>query len=497
MLTKADFQQKIADSVALYPAVATLYQAGDPRILQNLDAMAAMLSMFSGQIETAMAEPFEQVRDSTVLANAAMRGVIRKATPGRVRVSAKNNNATAFTIETGRVILDSVGRPYIIESTVTLAPGATGTFDAVQVKHTAINHTVAGSVPFYAIEIPTVTDDTYLSGIALSDYLGDYEYRERYVNTWPGDRVFHVEIDDRQVVYVRLGQTDIVGVQPIDGSVLTLTVSHTAGEISIAANSPFSFEYLLIPQESYVDLTLSSLLTKGQNPPDMASLRDLVKYPSVYDHNAVYLGEFDFVVRRAYPTVKFLSVWNEAIEETARGASADNINVLFIAVLSQDGTETVLTEPNPAAPVSPTEILLANYTATQTGIKNTVFAADNGYKVRFITPVRSKIAVTIAATVSTSYVASDVQAKIIEAILAVYGEEASASKRGSSQPLYRSIYALLKEKVPALSDGNADIKITVADPVGNLRPELWRYVATDSLTVTVTMVNITLPSWGR
>ncbi len=55
MLTKKDFQQAIVDSVANYPAVAPLYQVGDPRILQSLDAMATMLAMFSAQIETAMA----------------------------------------------------------------------------------------------------------------------------------------------------------------------------------------------------------------------------------------------------------------------------------------------------------------------------------------------------------------------------------------------------------------------------------------------------------
>ena len=40
MLIKKDFQQAIVDFVAAYPAVAPLYQAGDPRILQSLDAMA-------------------------------------------------------------------------------------------------------------------------------------------------------------------------------------------------------------------------------------------------------------------------------------------------------------------------------------------------------------------------------------------------------------------------------------------------------------------------
>lgn len=333
MLTKKDFQRAIVDSVTNYPAVAPLYQSGDPRILQSLDAMATMLAMFSSQIETAMAEPFEKVRDATVLADAAMRGVIRKASPGRVRITVKNGNSTAFTVDTGRTVIDSAGLSYIIETSAVIAANSTGTFDAVQVKRESINHAVSGSVPFYAIEVPAPTDDTYLSGISVSDSSGEYEYRERYVNTWPDERVFHVEVDDRQRIYVRFGQDDIVGVQPVDGQVVTLTISRSAGEISPASGSPFSFEYLQSPAESYVELSLNSLLEKGINPPDMTTLRDLVKYPSVYNHNAVFLGEFDFVVRRAYSNTQFLSIWRPSKRWRARLMLVTSIRYLSPACL--------------------------------------------------------------------------------------------------------------------------------------------------------------------
>lgn len=494
MLTKSDFQQAIADSIASYPAVAPLYEAGDPRILQNLDAMATMLAMLSSQIEVASAEPFEKARDATVLADAAMRGIIRKATPSRVRISVANNSLSSFAIESGRTVLDSSGRPYLIETSSTIPAGSAGFIDAVQVTRETLTHTVANSVPFYAIEVPAPTDGSYLSGIAVTDSDGEYEYRERYVNSFPDERIFHVETDDRQSIYVRFGQANAVGTQPLDGQVITLIMSRTSGDITSVFNSPFSFEYTHSPHESLIDLKMSTLIAKGRNPPDMATLRDLIKYPSVYDHNAVYLGEFDFVVRRAYPDVQFLSVWNESIEENVRGASVDNINTLFVAVLSDDSGETILTEPDPGSPVMPAIIPEENYTDTQIGIKRTIKAADDSYRVRFITPVRSEIAVTVTATVSTSYVSSDVQSKIIEVLLAEYGETASA--RGSSKPLYRRIYELLKNKVPALSDGNADIKLTVAEPVGEFRPELWRYMSPESLSVTVTPTNVILPSWG-
>jgi hypothetical protein len=63
---------------------------------------------------------------------------------------------------------------------------------------------------------------------------------------------------------------------------------------------------------------MDALLIAGQNPMPMSVLRDLARYPSVYDNNAVFLGEFDFLVRRNFPTLQFLSVWNESAEEQAR-----------------------------------------------------------------------------------------------------------------------------------------------------------------------------------
>lgn len=498
MLTKPDFQRAISDSIGNYPAVEPLFRSGDPRIIQNLDAMATMLAMFSAQIETAMAEPFEKSRDATVLADAAMRGVVRKANPGRVSITVTNDNNVPFTVDSGRTITDSNGFPYIVETQAVIPANGSGTFDATQVKKEFVTHTVTGSAPFYPIEIPESEDDTYLSGISVSDSLGDFSYRERYVNTWPGERVFHVEADDRQRVYVRFGQKDIVGVQPINGSVIVLTVSRTFGELSLNADAPFAFEYALSPFDSNVELKLNQVLDKGQNPPNITTLRDLVKYPSVYNHNAVFLGEFDFVVRRAYSNMRFLSVWNEAIEEVARGASVDNINTIFVACLSQNGNETVLTEPDPETPVSPAFIAEVNLTATQKGIRSVILSADNSYRVKFVTPVRSEIEMTVEATISAAYVAGDVQSKIIEAILTEYGESNSGggAKRGGNKPLYKQVYALLKQKIPALSDANADIKVTIADPVGNHRPELWRYVSSNSLTVTVTTGNVLPPAWS-
>ena len=497
MLTKADFQRAIRDSISSYPAIAPLYQSGDPRVLQHLDAMATMLAMFSAQLETAMSEPFEKTRDATVLADAAMRGIVRKATPARVRIRAANKGSDVFAVESGRTVLDSSGLAYRIETPASVPAGGEATFEAVQLRSLVVRHTVSGSVPFYAIEIPPSEDDAYLCGVAVSDGDGELSYRDRYVNTFPDDRVFHIEADDRQRVYVRFGFDGVVGVQPRDGAAITLTVFYTAGDISPAFGSPFSFEYLGSPLEAAIELKMDAMLLPGQNPPPMSVLRDLARYPSVYDGNAVFLGEFDFLVRRNFPTLRFLSVWNESAEERARGPSFDNINTLFVACLSSSGEESILTEEDPAAPVPPAVIADESLTDTQREIKAAILAADDSYKVRFFTPVHSKIAMTISARVATSYVASDVRQKIVEAIISEFGETAAASRRGRNRPLYQRVYALLREKVAALSGGESDLTVNILEPEAlAARPEMWRYVATESLSVTVETVNIVTPSWG-
>lgn len=497
MLTKADFQQAIRDSIDAYPAVAPLYQAGDPRITQHLDAMATMLAMFSAQIETAQAEPFEKVRDATVLADAAMRGIVRKGVASRAQIRLKNEGTATVTIASGRAVIDSSGRPYIVDTAATVAAGAEGTFVATQARRVRVTHTVSEGMPFYAIPVPSSDSGEYLCSIAVSDASGEYQYRDRYVNIGVGDRVYHVEADDRQQVYVRFGFGGIVGVQPVAGDVLFIDCMFSYGDVSPSFGSPFSLDYLANPNEAALKFSMDAQVEPGQAPIPMAVLRDLARYPSVYDNNAVFLGEFDYLVRRNFPALQFLSVWNETSEERARGADFDNINALFVACLSASGVEQMLDEPDALVPVPPVELEESDLTATQKAIRDTIKGADDSYRIRFFTPVRSKVKMTINARISTSYVVADVIAQIRESLLGAFGKESASSRRGMNRPLYRRVYALLRQKVPALSVGESDLTVTIDEPTGlAARPEMWRYLADDSLTVNISTVNAVTPSWG-
>lgn len=502
MLTKDDFQRSISETVSRYPALSPLHQVKDPRMLQSLEAIATMLSMVSAQVDVGLNEPFLKSRDATVLADAAMRGIIPKATPARATVKVVNTGTADYTLDTARGIVDSSGRLWFTQTAPTIRPGETGFVDCIQKRTVSITHTVNSFEPFYSIEIPPAVDESQLAGFSLRDADGEWSHRERYTNTWPGERVYHVEADDRKRVFIRFGVDSVVGVQPHVGHEFTLDIAYTFGDfvgsaagVPPPADSPFAFEYIQSPAENALTLTMHALLEPGSSPMDIVTLRDLARYPSVYEHNAVFLGEFDFLVRRHFPTLRFLSVWNEQREELARGANIDHINTLFVACLSQDGTEPTLTQPDPQTPLMPSVIAPAALTGTQQAIRDKILEADDSYKIKFYTPVRSKITCTIRARVSSVYIASAVRDKVTRLVLDEYGEEASASKRGDNRPLYRRIYALIREKIFELNDANADLVVEIAEPASP-RPELWRYIAPDSLSVTVATENTAIDAWG-
>lgn len=495
MLTKADFMRAIKADIHKYPALAPLYHAGDPRILQHIEAIATMLAMYSTQMDMAMAEPFEKSRDATILADAAMRGIVRRAKAARVQIQAENHGEAPYVIESGRTIVDAAGLNWQIETSCTIEGKSTGVFEAVQMRFVEHTHTVNHSEPFYSVQIPPSDGDDFLCALSVRDALGEFFHAQQYNNIAAGERVFHVESDDRQGVFVRFGFDGVVGTQPKDGEQIYIQIAYSAGEVTPEFGSPFAFEYLRHPNESQIELKMHKLLLSGENPPSMALLRYFARYPSVYDSNAVFLGEFDFLVRRNFPSLRFLSVWNEAAEERARGANIENINTLFVACVSKDGDELVLDEQDRLNPVAPR--LLENLSRTQREIRDCILAADNSYKVKFYTPVRAKIDIEIQATVATSYIVSDVQDKIREAILEQFGEHSQAARHGQNRPLYKQIYQLLREKIEALQSGTSDLTVHIRDADTQIvRREMWRFVAEDSLMVRVKTANIAMPSWG-
>jgi hypothetical protein len=495
MLTKADFQRAIADSIGQYPELTSRYHARDPIILQHLEAIATMLAMLAQGLDVAQSEVFLKARDATVLADAAMRGIVPKAKPARVTLIATNKSATAAPLDAGRQLRDARGRPWVITAGATVPAGGNASIQAEQRTRDTITHSVARDEPFYAIQIPSArSDGQRLSALEVRDSANtEWAYAQHYTNIPSGAKAYHVEVDERQRAYVRFGLADSVGVQPAIGDQFTLTLDYSFGNVSAELGSGFSLASVHAPQDAFVTLAMVAVIEQGQDPVSVDTLRMLARYPSVYNPNAVYLGEFDFLIRRHFHSLRFLSVWNERIEERQRGMSVNNINTLFVACLGDEGAEPTLTRSETLT--EGVEIAPASWTPLQHEIAETIQRADNSYRVRFFTPLREPRHWRIEALVGTAYVPSAIAQRIRERILARYGE--AARTRGGEAVAVQDIYADLRAHIPEIAEPGADVTVWLPEPdASDPPPETWRYVTDATLSVGVSAVSVTPPSWG-
>lgn len=478
MFLKADFDDALAAAIASRPAAATAYRAGDPRVLAMLGAMSTMLAMLSQQIDLAEAEPFLKARDGTVLADAALKGVLPLARPARVSITVANPGVAPVAIAAGRGVVDGKGRRYVVEAAATIAAAGSGTITAAQAATRTVAHTVAGAGPFYAIQVPESPDALHFAGIEVEDAVGAFTYTPEFCNVEPGARVFHAETDEYRRLWVRFGADDaggnVVGHQPVNGDAITIRVTECEGKVELAAGAKFGLEYVGSPAEGLLTLTLASVVADGANPPDMDVLRMISRYPALHDANAVFLSNFDFLLRRHLTGVQFLSVWNEQIEEAARGAAVGNINKLFVAFVITGQTTG----------------------ASQAQIQQIIARADDSYKVTFVAAAPIAVPITVAAQVSVVHDAGDVEAQIRAALLAEYGAGTPAASRGLSNTFrMQRVHQVLREQVVALQDQVSDFSVTIGVTPAPL-PEDNRYLTSGSITVTVTRVQTATGLWN-
>lgn len=464
MKTKKAFQEAMAAEISNYPMAATLYKARDPSLLASLQAMATMLAMASAEQDVAAAEPFTKARDVTVLADAAAKGVLPFGLSARMSLAVTNNNATPFLIATGRTLMDTQGRLYVVEAGITLPAGGSDSVTVIQRSERSFEHSVTLTQPFYQIEVTAADEGKSITEVRLFDADDlEFEYRAEYVNITDGQQCFNLQSDENRRLLVEFGAEGLAGYQPEAGETFTVKVYDCEGEVSLSSGSQFVFEYTgNSATESQVSMVLDQILEAGRGVLDMGTLREISRYPSIYDISAVYLGNFDFLVRRNLAPFRFLSIWNEQTEEEARGADVDNINTLFVSALKDDVDDSDLFSQ----------------------IKTLILNADDSYRVRQVAVIETEIPVTIMAKVHAVYDFQQVEDQIREQVLGSYGRDSDFSKSGQNRVLYRKIYSLLTANIPALQGELADLEVSVTD-TDTIMPEHFRYVSDSSLTVTV------------
>lgn len=480
MYLKADFLEAIKDEAGSYPAAKAALAAKDPRFEAQINAMATMLAMVSAQVDIAATEWVTKARDGTVLADAALRGVLPLGKPARLTLRAENTGAIACVLATGRGLTDPKGRPYVIEGGATApaadieGPGAT-TISVRQVSTRTVTHSVNVSAPFAEVLVPASADDAYLVGLSVADASETYTYKPDFFNVTPGTKVFTVETDEYRRVWVRFGATDVTGQQPQVGDVLTITVTECQGEIAdLDGQAPFALDYLASSAEQGLSCSLVSVEDTGAAAPSIAQLRVMAQYQGLHDSNPVYRNQWDYHLRsKLGGNLMFLSVWNEQVEEGVRGASLSSMNKLFVCAVVQGQTQE----------------------ATRAAVEAIVARADDSYRVGHVEVRECEIPVSVVASVPTVYDPADVEAQIRTLLLTRYGRGTAAASRGLSRSWRnRDAHDLLAANIQALQDTVSDFSITVGN-YGTVLPEDWAYVSNASISVTLARVSDSQGMW--
>lgn len=480
---RSDFEQAIRAAVSTRPAAATAFRAGDPRLLAQIDAYAAMMAMLSAQVDVAEVEPFLKARDGTVLADAALKGVLPLARPAKVAVAVSNPGLAPVSIAAGRGVTDGKGRRYVVEAGATvpaattvassLVPGE-ATITCVQSTVRTVTHTVSNSQPFYSLLVPESPDGLLLAGLDVSDAAGGYTYTPDFANIAAGQRIYHCETDEYRRLWVRFGAAGVYGYQPPNGTVITVRVTECEGQIELQAGAGFALEYVGNTAEGLLTMALDEVLATGAAPASIEVLRMLARYSALHDNNAVFLSDFNFLLRKHLAGVEFLSVWNEQIEESVRGPNVQNINKLFVAY----------SIPSQATATSEEQI------------RRIVARADDSYRVTFIARNDIPVPITINATVAAVHDAGDVEAQIRAVVLAEYGRGSVAASQGLQKTFrVQRLQDSLRRGVPALQDTISDFSVAVGvtpDPL----PEDFRYIEDGSLTVDITRLESASGLWS-
>lgn len=473
-ILKPDFLLALESAIASRPAAADAYRAGDPRLLAMTDAVATMFAMLSQQIDAAEAEAFLKARTGTILADAALKGVLPLAKPAKVTIAVANPGTASVTLAAGRAVLDAKGRRYTVDGSATVPAGGSANVTATQATTRTVTRTIEASMPFMELEVPPSEDGGFLAGIDVAEGGAAFTYSPDFTNVEPGQRVFHVETDERRRVFLRFGAEGISGYQPAAGEVLTITVRECSGAVDVEADDLFVLEYVLSPDDALLTLTLSALDVTGSGPPDTETLRVLSRYQALHDSNAVFLADFDFLLRRQLAGVRFLSVWNEQVEEAVRGANVGNMNRLFVAY----------------------DIVGQSPAASEAQIRSIVARADDSYVVTFV-PVRLlQVPVTVTAQVAAVHDPADVEAQIRQVLLAQYGQTSAAASRGMSKTFrMQALNAALKAGVAALQDQVSDFTVTVGATPPAL-PEDFRYFSSAAMSVVVERIADSVGLWS-
>lgn len=482
MLTRNELEVRLAAILDDYPEIAELYQAGDPATVVRIRAMADYISLLTQEIDIATIEPSIKSRDRSILADAVNKGILPIATPARHTLQVKNNGTITVTLSQGRVIADGQGREWRLLSSAVVAASATVEVVVEQSTVRVVAYTAQVSEIFHSVTL-AITEDKHLAGLVVQDtetVPNTFIYSPKWMNVEALAYAYTLKTDTLRRTTVEFGDSSRAGITVTAGDTFNFTVTETYGELDAARLKEAALESIALSSERSLKLTFktSGVVRAGANPVTINQMRFLASYPSFYDENASFLGNFDFLVRKHFLTrTKFISVWNETIQEKSYGSlSVQDINHLHLAVTPNNIGEQSSIQNEIALLLGRADSLYSGGIKSVGNVSGRVIASA---------VVERPYGVTITGQLAAVHDLDSVRAQIKGLLLAKYGQGQVAMSRWLPNGInLQEIAVLLRANIPAFQDRISDFVVSGEDLTSNnIKPHEWVFLSDSSINV--------------
>jgi len=468
MPTLNKIQQVTLIALQQYPDIYARFNAGDRRITAPIMAMQHMLAELGRDVDVSEIEPFVKSREATILADASNKGILPLGTPCQHKVLIENKGTQRCTISSGRVFEDGQGRPWRFLQNAEIQAGESIEVLAEQSQVREVKKTIIESIPFNQFSLP-IEDDMSLVSMHVKDQDDNvYSFKTRWMNTLAGDYAITLKTNSLREIILEFGDSERFGRTLQANTTLTINLIETYGEVEVTALKEATLQQINNSNESKLKFKFKTdgLIRMGANPLSINQMRLLASYPA-YDDNSVFLGNFNFTVRKNFMTrTHFINVWNEAIHEQHFAASYENINHLFVSFVPKNNGEKALMQDEIAQLIARMDNLYSNG------------------RTKFIQHEERPFKIFISANLSPVHDDQAVKEQIKALLLSNYGKEQIASSYYQSNGFNtQEISKLINKNIAAFQDRQSDFKIAIEDLNANkIKPNQWLFISESSIT---------------
>lgn len=470
MQTLNDVKKRLLVNLQDSPEIALRYQNGDPLVARMIQAQAGMIADQSSDIDIAIIEPFIKSNPRTILADATNKGILPVAVPCQHYIEVANKSNENATISAGRYFEDLQGRTWRFLQTANMVPGGTAIVLAEQSEIRTRDYQAVFTEAFHQVKLD-IQEELYLCGINVTDDNGQsYKYQPSWLNSPPGEYAFNLKTDSMRHMYVEFGDDLRCGTTIQANTILSFEIIESDGQIDTSALREASLREVVNSVETKIQLKFQNngLVRAGADPLGLDQLSLLASYPT-YDKNAVFLSNFDYVVRNKFMArCHYLTVWNEAVQEKYYTVTLDDINHLNFCFEPKNEVDK--------------EQLAQD-------IKDYIGRVDTLYENRVNEKVIEERAfqIEITAKLAPVHNVEAVKEEIKTLLLSRYGRETLAASYFLADGFNtQEIADALKKNVSAFQDHISDLRIIGEDIESNpIKPHQWAYMTKDSIVVIV------------